>query len=202
MPLSGRTDVGSRDRAAGSASSQVVNMSEIMKDKATHLAKNRGSVSSLGSHEIRVKDFFGRYKDSVSTVSYLDEHGHHEDSLRPAIQLENTYQLGPTKYFPITAVNNILKDVVVSYLQEEQYEAELCRQMTKTISEVIKARIKDLMVPRFKIIVIIYIGQLGKQSMQIGSRCLWDTTSDTFSSYSFKNRSLFALANVYALYSE
>ncbi|XP_026521466.1 tctex1 domain-containing protein 1 [Notechis scutatus] len=177
-------------------------MSEIMKDKATHLAKNRGSVSSLGSHEIRAKDFFGRYKDSVSTVSYMDEHGHHEDSLRPAIQLENTYQLGPTKYFPITAVNNILKDVVVSYLQEEQYEAELCRQMTKTISEVIKARIKDLMVPRFKIIVIIYIGQLGKQSMQIGSRCLWDTTSDTFSSYSFKNRSLFALANVYALYSE
>uniref|UniRef100_A0A670YB75 Dynein light chain Tctex-type family member 5 n=1 Tax=Pseudonaja textilis TaxID=8673 RepID=A0A670YB75_PSETE len=65
----------------------------IMKDKATHLAKNRGSVSSLGSHEIRAKDFFGRYKDSVSTVSYMDEHGHHEDSLRPAIQLENTYQL-------------------------------------------------------------------------------------------------------------
>lgn len=31
---------------------------------------------------------------SVSTVSYMDEPGHHEDSLRPAIQMENTYQLG------------------------------------------------------------------------------------------------------------
>ncbi|XP_053102543.1 dynein light chain Tctex-type 5 isoform X2 [Hemicordylus capensis] len=110
--------------------------------------------------------------------------------------------MGPTKCFPVVTVNNILKDVVTSYLQEEKYEAELCRQMTKTISEVIKARVKDLMIPRYKIIVIIHIGQLQKQSMQIGSRCLWDTASDTFSTFSFKNRSLFALANVYAVYSE
>lgn len=33
-------------------------------------------------------------------------------------------------------VNHILKDVLTNYLQEELYEPELCRQMTKTISEV------------------------------------------------------------------
>lgn len=43
---------------------------------------------------------------------------------------------GPAKRFPAMAVSNILKDVLTSYLQEEKYEAELCRQMTKTISEV------------------------------------------------------------------
>ena len=43
---------------------------------------------------------------------------------------------GPVKRFPVLTVNNILKDVLTSYLQEEKYEAELCRQMTKTISEV------------------------------------------------------------------
>nr|XP_020661719.1 tctex1 domain-containing protein 1 [Pogona vitticeps]XP_020661720.1 tctex1 domain-containing protein 1 [Pogona vitticeps] len=177
-------------------------MSDTMKDKMARLWKTRGSISSLGSHEVKAKEFLGKTKDSISTVSYIDEPGHHDDILRPAIQMENTYQLGPTKCFPVVTVNNILKDVVSSYLQEEKYEAELCRQMTKTISEVIKARIKDLMIPRYKIIVIIYIGQLEKQSILIGSRCLWDTTSDTFSSYSFKNRSLFALANVYAIYSE
>ena len=43
---------------------------------------------------------------------------------------------GPIKHFPVVIVNHILKDVLTTYLQEEQYEPELCRQMTKTISEV------------------------------------------------------------------
>ena len=43
---------------------------------------------------------------------------------------------GPTRNFPVVIVNHILKDVLTNYLQEEKYEPELCRQMTKTISEV------------------------------------------------------------------
>ncbi|EMP32375.1 Tctex1 domain-containing protein 1-B, partial [Chelonia mydas] len=177
-----------------------IGMSDIAKDKAARLLKKRGSVSSLSSHEVRAKEILGKNKDSMSTVSYMDEPGH--DIPRLAIQLENTYQLGPAKRFPVVTVNNILKDVLTNYLQEEKYEAELCRQMTKTISEVIKARVKDLMIPRYKIIVIVHIGQLNEQSMRIGSRCVWDPASDTFSSYVFKNTSLFALANVYAVYFE
>ncbi|CAH2310958.1 Hypothetical predicted protein [Pelobates cultripes] len=177
-------------------------MSDAAKDKAARLLKKRGSVSSLSSHEVKPKESFTKTKDSMSTVSYIDEPGHHDDIPRPAIQMENTYQLGPAKRFPVATVNNILKDVLTSYLQEEKYEAEFCRQMTKTISEVIKARVKDLMIPRYKIIVLIYIGQLGAESMRIGSRCIWDPANDTFSSYSFKNSSLYALANVYAVYYE
>lgn len=43
---------------------------------------------------------------------------------------------GPTTPFPVATVSHILKDVLTGYLQEERYEPELCRQMTKTISEV------------------------------------------------------------------
>lgn len=68
--------------------------------------------------------------------------------------------------------------------------------------QVIKVRVKDLMIPRYKIVVVTHIGQLNEQSMQIGSRCLWDPASDTFASYVFKNTSLFALAVVYAVYFE
>ncbi|XP_055738669.1 dynein light chain Tctex-type 5 [Salvelinus fontinalis] len=177
-------------------------MSDLAKEKAAHLLKKRGSVSSLGSHDVRAKETGGKIKDSISTVSYIDEPGHHDDNPRPAVQMENTFQLAPHRRFPVLTVNDILKDVLASYLQEEKYEAELCRQMTKTISEVIKARVKDLMVPRYKIIVLISIGQLSDQNMRIGSRCLWDSSNDTFSSHSFKNSSLFAVANVYAVYFE
>lgn len=176
-------------------------MSDLAKEKAARLLKKRGSVSSLGSHEVKAKETVGKTKDSVSTVSYIDEPGHHEDT-RPAIQIENTYQTGPYRRFPVFAVNDILKDVLASYLQEEKYEAELCRQMTKTISEVVKARVKELMVPRYKIIVLVSIGQLNDQNMRISSRCLWDASNDTFSSHTFKNSSLFAVANIYTVYFE
>lgn len=180
-------------------------MSDAAKDKAARLLKKRGSISSLSSHEFKPRESHHKpreSKDSMSTVSYIDEPGHHDDINRPAVQMENTYQLGPARRFPVATVNNILKDVLTSYLQEEKYEAELCRQMTKTISEVVKARVKDLMIPRYKIIVLIYIGQLNDQNMRVGSRCIWDPACDTFSSYTFKNSSLFALANVYAAYYE
>ncbi|KAL7876629.1 hypothetical protein AOLI_G00115920 [Acnodon oligacanthus] len=177
-------------------------MSDLAKEKAARLLKKRGSVSSLGSHEVRAKEPVGKTKDSISTVSYIDEHGHHDDNPRPTVQMENTYQLGPAKRFPVLTVKEILKDVLANYLQEEKYEAELCRQMTKTISEVVKARVKDMMIPRYKIIVVISIGQLTGQNMRMGSRCLWDAASDTFSSHTFKNSSLFAIANVYGVYFE
>ncbi|NXI59872.1 TC1DA protein, partial [Chloroceryle aenea] len=109
---------------------------------------------------------------------------------------------GPPRRFPVAAVDEILKDVLGSYLREQPYEPALCRDMARDIAEVIKARVKDLMIPRYKIVVVTTIGQLKEQSMEIGSRCLWDPASDTFSSYVFKNASLFALANVYAVYFE
>uniref|UniRef100_A0A8D2IVW6 Tctex1 domain containing 1 n=1 Tax=Varanus komodoensis TaxID=61221 RepID=A0A8D2IVW6_VARKO len=68
-------------------------MSDVLKDKATCFLKKRGSISSFGSHEVKAKEFLGKNKDSISTVPYMDEPGHHDDTLRPAVQMENTYQL-------------------------------------------------------------------------------------------------------------
>lgn len=68
--------------------------------------------------------------------------------------------------------------------------------------QVIRACLKDLLIPRYKIVVLVHIGQLTGQSMQISSRCLWEASIDTFASYSFKNSSLFGVASVYAVYYE
>ncbi|NXY26917.1 TC1DA protein, partial [Atrichornis clamosus] len=109
---------------------------------------------------------------------------------------------GPAERFPAAAVREILRDVLGSSLREQRYEPARCREVAKDIAEVVKARVKDLVVPRYKIVVVTHIGQLGEQSLQIGSRCLWDPGSDTFSSYVFQNTSLFAVASVYGVYFE
>ncbi|XP_029380021.1 dynein light chain Tctex-type 5 [Echeneis naucrates] len=177
-------------------------MSDPPKDKSQRREKRTGKAPSEGSHGVRGKDTTGKTKDSISTVSFMDELGHHEDNARIPVKMENTYQMGPYKRFPVPAVTDILKDVLTSYLQEEKYEVEWSQKMTKTICEVIRARVKDLMIPRYKIVVLVHISQLAGQSMQISSRCLWDASNDTFASYSFKNSSLLGVATVYAVYFE
>jgi len=71
----------------------------------------------------------------MSTVSFMDEPGH-DDHYKPQVKQENTYQIEPKKKFPSGKVKHIIRDVLDSYLAEEKYEPELCRQMSKTISEV------------------------------------------------------------------
>lgn len=72
----------------------------------------------------------------------MDEPG--QDNMPyPAVRLENSYQTSPTKRFPYAKVKAIIKDVLESYLAEERYEPDLCRQMSKTISEVSNKLLSD-----------------------------------------------------------
>ncbi|XP_049631412.1 dynein light chain Tctex-type 5 [Suncus etruscus] len=180
---------------AGQKEDQII-MADMAKDRRTHLLKKRES------HQLAQKGPQGRPKNSMNDASHPDESSQRSDVSHLPIKMENTYQLGPARLFPTVVVKNLLKDVLTNSLEEEHYEPEFCRQMTKTISEVIKGRIKDLNIPRYKLIVLVHIGQLKKQGILIGSRCLWDPKNDTFSSYVFRNASLFALASVYAVYFE
>ncbi|XP_028283947.1 tctex1 domain-containing protein 1-A-like [Parambassis ranga] len=177
-------------------------MSDAPEDKQQKKEKKMGKVLSEGSHGSKEKGTAGRTKDSISTVSCQDELGHQDDNTRMAVTMENTYQMGPYKHFPVSAVTDILKDVLTTNLQQEQYDADSAQKKSKTISEEIRARVKDLMIPRYRIVTLVHIGQLTGQSMQISSRYLWDASTDTFTSYSIKNSSLFGMATVYAVYLE
>lgn len=77
--------------------------------------------------------------------------------------------------------------------------------MFYSLFQVVKARIRDLQEvrsTRYKIVCIVHIGQLKDQGIQIASRCLWDSAHDSFATYEFKNRSLYAIASVYFVYNE
>lgn len=43
---------------------------------------------------------------SISTVSYLDEIGHHDEHPRLAVTMENTYQLGEMEQNSIAHINS------------------------------------------------------------------------------------------------
>ncbi|XP_061570724.1 dynein light chain Tctex-type 5-B-like [Cololabis saira] len=140
---------------------------------------------------------------SVSTVCCRDEPEHHDDSKK----VENTYQLGPLKRFPVSAATEILRDVLTSHLQEEKHEVQPSPELIITLtggnnkSTIIKSLVKELEVPRYQILVVMHLDQLSDQGLHNISSFLWDANY-TFASFSFNNSSLFCVATVYAVYHE
>lgn len=57
--------------------------------------------------------------------------------MKTHVKFENTYQLTATKRFPESSVTGILRDVLESYLTDQKYEPEMCRKLSKTLSEVV-----------------------------------------------------------------
>lgn len=140
------------------------------------------------------------------------------------------WSTGPYKPFPITTISHILKEEITHRLRDVQYDPVSSREMTLTLCEVgenaadfflipsehlpkserffltllkvIRTRMKEFMISRYKTVILVHIGQLNGQGMQISSRCLWDPNFDTFVSHSFKNTSLFCSATVYGIYFE
>merc|ERR1719354_1115613 len=76
-----------------------------------------------------------------------------ENSNSGGIKYENTYKLEPTKGgFPVKLLNIMLEEVLTDILEDQVYEQDNCPRFTKSISEIIKTKAKDLIDPRYKVI--------------------------------------------------
>ena len=120
----------------------------------------------------------------------------------PKVLYENTYKLEPERKFKASEAQAIIREELEAQLKEESYDPKASGQMAKTLAEIIKNRVKELNYERYKIACIVTIGQLAEQGMMMASRCCWDSTKDTFATGNFKNKTLYAVATVYAAYLE
>ncbi len=122
--------------------------------------------------------------------------------IKPKVLYENSYKIEPDRKFRSSEAQAIIQKVLETNLKTETYDAGRSAYNAKLIAQLIKDDIKDLNYERYKIAVIASVGQLNDQGMQVASRCVWDTNFDTSASASFKNKSLFAVATVFAVYYE
>ena len=121
---------------------------------------------------------------------------------RPKVLYENTYQLGPKRKFKASEAKAVIESVLESTLKTEKYDPKTSAYNSTLLAQLIKDQVKELNYERYKILVIASIGQLNDQGLQVVSRCVWDTNFDTSASASYKNKSLFAVATVFAVYLE
>ncbi|XP_005101535.2 tctex1 domain-containing protein 1-B [Aplysia californica] len=121
------------------------------------------------------------------------------------MQLQNTYRMAPTanERFQAKKAEDVIKQVLESYLGNEKYNHEMCNSMIKQISELITARVKDLgFSQRYKFVSVVTIGQNRNQGIAVASRSMWNTETDSYAAASFASGDVFAVGCVYATYFE
>lgn len=99
-------------------------------------------------------------------------------------------------------VEEKIKEVMNAKLAKAQYDPATAPQLSRDLATQIRDEVKKLNIPRYKIIVQAVIGQVQGQGAYVTSRCLWDTETDNYASYSFKNTSLFCVVMAFGLYTE
>ena len=106
------------------------------------------------------------------------------------------------KNFSTSSAKRVLREVMEEALQDQKYDMEACKQLTTSLADAIKKKVKELGFPRFKIVVHVAIGQADDTSIAFASRCVWNDQFDSFAEHTYKNASLFAIGLVYALYAD
>ncbi|CAK0883325.1 unnamed protein product, partial [Prorocentrum cordatum] len=95
---------------------------------------------------------------------------------------ENTYTIHPeykNKFRPGPA-REIIKEVLHQKLEKATYNMETTQLLTQQVASDIKDRLKDLTLPRYKIVVQVAIGEQRGQGVRMGSRCFWDSDTDSY----------------------
>ena len=85
----------------------------------------------------------------------------------------------------------VVKDLITTVLQEhlkgKEYDQNETGTWTKDIATQIKARLKELKLPRYKFLVQVIIGEMKGAGVRCGCRCLWDQQTDKVAEATFQN---------------
>jgi hypothetical protein len=92
--------------------------------------------------------------------------------------------------------------VLDGYLTQREYDPKKFPMLSKTLSELIKERVKATGLDRYKIIAMVTICESKDQGMRVASRCLWNQRDDNHASVVFEGANFFAIGSVYAIYYE
>lgn len=104
----------------------------------------------------------------------------------------------PLKKFNPNLVQTHLYHILSIALKHVQYEPNLCRHLSKKLSEEARDVVKALKFPRYKFVSVVTIGQLKNASIKLCSRSVWSCTTDSYACAEYRNSSLYAVAMIFA----
>ncbi|KAJ3200929.1 hypothetical protein HDU83_007766 [Entophlyctis luteolus] len=109
------------------------------------------------------------------------------DSTPNTIVYENTFKMRPDRKFQSEPVQKIAEEILQINLKKAKYDPAKIPDLTAKIGNELLAAVKKLDFDRYKIVVDVSIGEFKGQGIRVASRSLWDTTTDSYASASFRN---------------
>ncbi|KAK6640888.1 hypothetical protein RUM44_012586 [Polyplax serrata] len=123
------------------------------------------------------------------------------DKLAKGPRYQNTYRLDPKRPFKANEVYKILQTIVerevVNFLQ---YDGLMGPKIVQTIAAEVRSAVKLLNYDRYKICVIVYLGEKKLHGFQAAFRGLWDHERDGWTTYFYQCRTYFISCTCFGLY--
>ena len=121
---------------------------------------------------------------------------------RPRIRYENTYKIEPDNgtTFNVSKTHDVVYDVMENELRDKSYDYMTAGEITCQLSTRIKSKVKELELPRYRIVSQVVVAENKGEGIETASRFLWNDKTDNFTYVSYTNDSIAAIAVVYGIY--
>ncbi|KAA0145947.1 hypothetical protein FNF27_03776 [Cafeteria roenbergensis] len=101
------------------------------------------------------------------------------------------------KRFPSRDVAAIIREVFKLRLESNpDYDQDLGYSIARDIRD----RLKELELPRYKYMVQVVVGENSGEGVRVGTRCLWDASTDGMAHESMTSDKLFVTAMAFGVY--
>ncbi|XP_074646238.1 dynein light chain Tctex-type 5-B-like [Tubulanus polymorphus] len=170
----------------------------------------RASIASTGSQGSQQRLLSVRRKSTLRSVAHSLAFMRRmtkptiEVEQKSKVKYENTYKTvpDPGTTFSKPKVEEIVNHVFSTYLDDLKYNAKECSGLAMDLSQIIQNRIKDLKFKRYKVVVNVVLGEKRDQGIEAASRCIWESSTDSFACVHYGNATLFAVATIHGIYYE
>ncbi|XP_054913401.1 dynein light chain Tctex-type protein 2B isoform X2 [Poeciliopsis prolifica] len=118
------------------------------------------------------------------------------------VEESDTYHIRPNhrlKFKP-AIVKGYIRNIIREHLSDVQYDPETAAELTRSLAESVKDKVKTAEFDRYKIVVQVLIGEQRGQGVKMCARCLWDADTDNYAEDVFMNDSLFCVVTVFGSY--
>ncbi|CDI82518.1 Tctex1 domain-containing protein 4, related [Eimeria praecox] len=126
--------------------------------------------------------------------------GRIDAGLQQQLEDSSSVVLPLNRRFPVKAAEEVMASVLQSKLKGEAYSADQASQLAKNLGASLRDALTALSRPRYRIGVAVDLGEDCGQGIRVGSRCFWDSKTDSVARAVYTNSSIFCVATAYAVY--
>ena len=123
---------------------------------------------------------------------------------RRLIRYENTFRMEPDDdhKVDIARLRRVATSVIETAIAGYQYDPKQGKQFSLGLADRVRSQIKQLPFQRYKMVVLVSIGQKRGQDLRVASRCMWDVKWDRHLTISKETHDAYVTVTIFLVYTE